>query len=56
MRGRELAETWFIAGVGAWVWYSDGFSASAIFWAAFFICSKLDSVIESIDKVSRSHE
>jgi hypothetical protein len=54
MKGRELAETWLVAGIAAGVWYSEGFLASAVLWAAFFVCIKLDSVIEAVDKAAPS--
>ena len=48
MKMADLGETWLLALIGGWLWYHDGFAASAIFWAAFIIACKLDSVIRAV--------
>ena len=52
MKGRDAMETWIPAFIAAGVWYNQGFLASAIFWAVFFLSVKLDSVIEAVDKAA----
>lgn len=54
MKGGELAESWIVAFIAAYAWYNDAPLVSAILWAAFFVCVKLDSVIDAIREAERA--